>query len=51
MSLARLRSERDMHRWEKRYLCWNHGNWTKLDRVLRRAERHAAKAELKAGDE
>jgi len=46
-SYAKVRSERNMHHHERRWLVWNHGNWQKVDRSLARRERRAAKREWK----
>lgn len=36
-----------MHRWERRWLVWNHGNWKKVDQMLLRSERRAERQQLR----
>jgi hypothetical protein len=40
---GKARSERNIHHYERRWLLWNHGSWSKIDRLFVRRERRAAK--------
>jgi hypothetical protein len=42
-SASKVKSARHIHHVEHKWVVWNHGNWKKIDKLLKRRERKAQK--------